>query len=66
MTNRNGTRMVFNMTYAAKLIKMGHQVIETLPNPRKPELDMWLFKADATFDEDFNKLCGKEIFHGKR
>lgn len=56
MTNPNGTRMIFSMKYAGQLIKMGHEVIETLPNPRKPWLDMWLFKYDDTFDEDFNKL----------
>ena len=60
MTNPSGTRMVFSIKYARQLIKMGHKVLETLPNPRKPELDMFLFKADATFDEDFKKLQRKE------
>lgn len=56
MTNAKGTRMVFSMKYAGKLIKMGHKVLETLPNPRNPKLDMFLFAADETFDEDFRKL----------
>lgn len=59
MTNPSGTRMVFSMKYAGQLIKMGHEVLETLPNPRKPELDMFLFKADDSFDEDFKKLQRK-------
>lgn len=56
MTNPPGTRMVFSMKYAGQLMKMGHQILETLPNPRKPELDMFLFAADKTFDEDFKRL----------
>ena len=60
MTNPSGTRMIFSIKYAGQLMKMRHQVLETLPNTRKPELDMFLFKADATFDEDFKKLQRKE------
>ena len=56
MTNPSGTRMIFSIKYAGQLMKMGHQVLETLPNPRKPKLDMFLFAADKTFDEDFKKL----------
>jgi hypothetical protein len=56
MTNPPGTRMVFNIKYAGQLIKMGHKILETMPNPRKPELDMFLFQADPTFDEDLRKL----------
>ena len=56
MTNPSGTRMVFSMKYAGQLMKMGHEVLEVLPNPRKPKLDMFLFAVDETFDEDFKKL----------
>ena len=56
MTNPSGTRMVFSMKYAGQLMKMGHEVLEVLPNPRKPHLDMFLFAADKTFDEDFKRL----------
>ena len=56
MTNPSGTRMIFSMKYAGQLMKMGHEVLEVLPNPRKPKLDMFLFAADKTFDEDFKKL----------
>lgn len=52
MTNPSGTRMIFSIKYAGQLMKMGHQVLGTLPNPRKPKLDMFLFAAD----EDFKKL----------
>ena len=60
MTNPSGTRMIFSIKYAGQLMKMGHEVLEVLPNPRKPKLDMFLFKADATFDEDFKSLQRKE------
>lgn len=60
MTNQLGTRMIFSIKYAGKLIKMGHEVLEILPNPKRPDLDMFLFKADATFDEDFKKIQRKE------
>ena len=48
--------MIFSMKYKGQLMKMGHEVLEVLPNPRKPKLDMFLFAADETFDEDFKKL----------
>ncbi len=60
MTNPSGTRIVFSMKFAGRLVNMGHEILEVLPNPRKPELDMFLFKADATFDEDFKKIQRKE------
>lgn len=60
MTNQLGTRMIFSIKYAGKLIKMGHEVLEILPNPKRPDLDMFLFKVDATFDEDFKKIQRKE------
>lgn len=63
MTNSRDTRIVFSMRLAGMLIKQGHKVIETLPNPRNPQVSMFLFQADETFDEDFKKLqeevCGK-------
>ena len=48
--------MIISMKHAGQLMKMGHEVLEVLPNPRKPKLDMFLFVADETFDEDFKKL----------
>ena len=64
MTNSSGTRMIFSIKYAGQLIKMGHKVLEVLPNPRKSKLDMFLFAADATFDEDFKRLQ-EEDKHGR-
>lgn len=52
------TKTVYRRDIAAKLKLMGHEVIGILPNPKKPEFDMWLFKIDDTFYDDFNKLIG--------
>lgn len=61
MTNTNTKyQMVYKMSYAISLIQMGHKVLMTTPNPRKPELTAWIFEKDETFEEDFNKLLGKE------
>lgn len=65
MTNPPGTRIVFSIKFAGQLIKMGHELLETVPNPRKPELDMFLFKADPTFDEDFSNLVKGGTRDGK-
>ena len=65
MTNPSGTRIVFSLKYAGQLTKLGHKIIEILPNPRKPELDMFLFAVDETFDEDFNRIQ-REGSNGKR
>lgn len=55
MTQHN-TKMVYKQIYAAKLMKMGHVVLETLPNPRYPQNNMWLFAIDETFNEDLATL----------
>ena len=52
--------MVYRMDYAMELVKLGHRIISTCPNPRRSDLSAWIFEKDETFIEDFNNLRGKE------
>lgn len=51
--------MVYRMDFAMELIKQGHKVVWTGPNPRNSKLTAWTFERDETFTEDFEKLLGK-------
>ena len=59
MTKRNKYVMVYRMDFAMDLIKQGHKVVWTGPNPRNSKLTAWTFERDETFTEDFEKLLGK-------
>lgn len=52
--------MVYKMDLAMELIKLGHKVVSTGPNPRRSDLSAWVFERDETFTEDFDRLLGKE------
>ena len=60
MTKQNKYVMVYRMDLAMELIKLGHRVISTTPNPRRSDLSAWIFERDETFTKDFNRLLGKE------
>lgn len=60
MTKQNKYVMVYRMDLAMELIKLGHRVISTTPNPRRNDLSAWIFERDETFTKDFNRLLGKE------
>ena len=44
----NDYKLVYRMNYAMELIKMGHNVFSTSPNPQRPQLTMWVFEYDDT------------------
>jgi hypothetical protein len=52
--------MVYKMDLAMELIRLGHKVFQTCPNPLRSDLTAWIFEKDETFEEDFNMLLGKE------
>jgi hypothetical protein len=63
MTNstQNGKySIIYKMDLAMEMIKRGHKVFTTMPNPQRPQLTAWVFEKDETFNEDFKKLLGKE------
>ena len=57
MTKR--TQAVYKQWIAAKLHMLGHKMIGTLPNPKKPEYEMYIFEVNETFFEDLDKILGK-------
>lgn len=52
--------IVYKMNLAMAMIKKGHKVFTTMPNPQRPQLTAWVFEKDETFDKDFKELLGKE------
>jgi hypothetical protein len=60
MTKQNKYIMIYRMDLAMELIGLGHKVFQTCPNPQKSNLTAWIFEKDETFEEDFNRLLGKE------
>lgn len=62
MTKKRNSKYVtvYRMNIAMDLIKMGHKVVSTIPNPKRPDFSVWIFERDETFTEDFDRLLGKE------
>lgn len=55
---KNEFRIVYSMRIAMKLIKMGHKVASTMPNPEEPKYTTWIFENDKTFEADLTALRG--------
>ena len=47
---------VYKKNYAMDLIARGHQVFTTMPNPKKPNLAMWVFIRTPAFTRDFEMM----------
>lgn len=56
MSNQNKFKIVYKMEYAMALIEQGHEVFQTAANPNNPNLLMWIFKVDDTFEQDLLQL----------
>ena len=51
-------KMIYSLKIAMSLIKKGHKVITTIPNPEEPQYTTWIFQIDDTFEEDFQSIRG--------
>ena len=47
---------VYKKAFAMKLIKMGHEVFATMPNPRRNNFLVWVFVKSEAFKRDFDAL----------
>lgn len=56
MDNNAKYKIIYRITYALALKKMGHKVVEVMPNPYKIGFNCWVFERDDTLEEDFGKL----------
>lgn len=65
MTNYK-TQAVYKQWIAAKLNAKGHEIIGMLPNPKKPNYQMWIFVVDETFYQDLDEILGKEANNGSK
>ena len=49
-------KIVFRMTYAAKMRMLGHKLLSTMPNPNDSRYTCWIFEDDDTFDQDLHNI----------
>ena len=50
------TSIVYSKRMAYRLRREGLRIIKTLPNPKYPERDLYLFADTPLFREKFNQL----------
>jgi len=56
--NENEYKIIYSLRIAMFLIKKGHKVITTMPNPEEPQYTTWIFQMDDTLERDFNMMKG--------
>ena len=56
--NEDEYKIVYSLRIAMYLIKQGHKVVTTMPNPEEPQYTTWIFQMDDTLEADFNKIKG--------
>lgn len=49
-------KTIYRIDIAMELIKRGHKIASTAPNPQRNDYTMWIFEIDETFYSDFNEL----------
>lgn len=52
------TKIIYTLKLMAQLVELGHKPIATMPNPKHPELNCWVFKDTEQFEQDFSMLMG--------
>ena len=54
-------RIVYKLDYAIKMKLKGHQLVTTMPNPKKTQYQCWVFVDDDTFESDLQEI----IYEGR-
>lgn len=49
-------RIIYKLDYAVQMKLKGHQLITTMPNPKKTEYQCWVFVDDLTFEDDLQEI----------
>lgn len=57
-TNTKKEKIVYSLRIATELIRRGHKVITTIPNPEEPRYTTWIFEVDDTLELDFEEIKG--------
>lgn len=47
---------IYKRSFAYELRKLGFKIIRVEPNPRRPELDCYIFKNSEEFQQAFYKI----------
>lgn len=59
-------RIVYKLQYAVQMKLKGHQLITTMPNPKRNEYQCWVFVDDQTFEEDLQQIIHEGRKHYDR
>ena len=57
-SNDNQYVIIYKLTLAVELMKKGHTVIATMPNPNRPNFTTWIFERSDEFIRDLEELKG--------
>ena len=50
---QNKNMIIYSLAVMEKLVENGHFPIQTMPNPKYPQYNCWVFKVDDDFMRDF-------------
>lgn len=53
-------KIIYSLQVMLKLVKLGHQPIQTMPNPKYPQYNCWIFEVTDAFQHDLDQILGGE------
>lgn len=53
-------KIIYSLKVMLQLVELGHNPTETMPNPKYPRFNCWIFKVDDAFQHDLDKVLGGE------
>ena len=51
-------KIIYSLRVNLALIEAGFMPIDTIPNPKFPRYDCWIFEYTSEFEEALNKILG--------
>ena len=50
--------IIYSLAVMRELVKRGHIPVATIPNPRFPQYNCWIFTSTDEFQDDLNRILG--------
>lgn len=51
-------KIIYSLRVMLRLVELGHIPIKTMPNPKYPEYNCWVFQMDDAFQHDLDRVLG--------
>lgn len=51
-------KIIYSLKVMLKLVEKGNIPISTMPNPKYPEYDCWIFQSTDKFEQDLTDVLG--------